>query len=1561
MPLVLADGPDAEQHSRDSNRISESGSLPNSPRVGDNDSESEHYSSDKGSQGSRLLSESKEQEEVPPRKAPPCACCSRCDKRKVTANYQELDTLKHAMKHLQLTRDLVIHGELIPKGAQLVRVGKWKRRGHWVYSTEVENACMEALLDFIDNEENARVYFSASRPHCPWFVLLKCPCCAFCFNVILVLGIIAAGFRGGVPTIETNTDSFMDSDGEASLLYNAYLAAIKKQKPDERRLRAEDDQLSFRHSLRHAWEDLRVARRLPVLDETGKWHPNRYLARLVVREEDSLEEPGDSQFTWRRSATGAQNGTYNRALASTGGRRLNELYKMFSLSLIYASKSNGNVLTRSAFDKINRVERTLKEFPEFRQLCDTADPFKIKQCKPGLSFDNIVHAFPQSGGAVGQSQLVFNGSGKQSLPLELALSYASGMDILILFFPKETVMSGDQKINHDRYVSETLPCFDRGSNCAEYKAKGDCNPFSEYEMYMRDFCASTCNFCGTSEAFAKFDATSAESPVVVSSVRTYFKIAALCCFSNKPQADDRARMDQAWDDLVKKLVDMMRLEQDDDNPDGVRIFYSGDKIETYEAMSAVQNDLMWAIGSYCFVIVYATLHTRSILLANVGLFLVMLGIPSALSIFILASGSDTVSLMMCLSLFIVIGIGSDMLFVYTDFWKQSLSHSRDPTKRLIFTYKQAATSTAATTFTTAMSFFANLASVLRPLREFGFFMGVCVTMVWLIMCVAYPPILVIGERCHRRIQRCLEGGGHDAEPVMEQSSSLNFGRKTRKSLAVGAAKGRKSMAAFLDPEKKGIGEVHKDFAGTKVANAIGNMKFCLVPFFLGFTALCMFLAARDVKQADGPPQIFPPDHNQVMGKEYERKYVTFEDSIANRMGELTTECNDLFATCSLYSCPSRGAVLGSASQCRCEAAGAKCLESANSKITIDMRIIGRQGMVPAALAGATYSSPFQAYAGSKTSSVEIPAGSKTSDVLFQSWGTGEKMLGSLLAATATFDTTSTSPDTCNMKAACFCGVQRCVSLGTGTSYGIVQLPNITLRRLQHEQRHPMSDAMLGRRLQIDVKETGVIHKDAVNVRPDEEVDVNIVIGIKVTGTQPKLGVDKNTPFEFQSDFNVKDPWAQRKMVDLCEKLPKDEKLKVWKTKCWMTIFRDAMIAQGKDWPLRATEDVNELMHSWATATKILGNRNADVFFWFNSDKQVQATYFVHVLSVSKNLDAGEAIELMKLWDEYFKTFNDGQAGANYQPQDVWHCSKLWVRASAEKVIIDSTLVTLAISLGCVFLGIFLFTCSMHLAFLVMLVVGAIIVCLLFFMTSLMQWKLGAIEVLCLIVFVGFAVDYCLHVAHKYHSCHIQQVRPLSDEEIEAQEAKEKQERGSLLRGSVRISGGKPRMSMEITFDDTKNRQSEVLKKVSKRSDERYFRTKYALQRMGGAVIGSACTTIGCAAFLLPCELAIFTRIGAVVMAVTISSVIYTVLPLPALLMICGPCGRDLSDCKDWALGRLRRARGGIPLPWEAKKPDRSSDEQPRRYIHNMPTRRMSAPFHPDADVHPTRLRVTATG
>merc|ERR1712066_338181 len=74
---------------------------------------------------------------------------------------------------------------------------------------------------------------------------------------------------------------------------------------------------------------------------------------------------------------------------------------------------------------------------------------------------------------------------------------------------------------------------------------------------------------------------------------------------------------------------------------------------------------------------------------------------------------------------------------------------------------------------------------------------------------------------------------------------------------------------------------------------------------------------------------------------------------------------------------------------------------------------------------------------------------------------------------------------------------------------------------------------------------------------------------------------------------------------------------------------------------------------------------------------------------------------------------------------------------------------------------------------VMMVVLAIIIGLMFFMVVVMRWEVGAIEVLCLIVFVGFAVDYCLHVAHKYHTCHINSVteqEPASTEKEESADA-----------------------------------------------------------------------------------------------------------------------------------------------------------------------------------------------
>jgi hypothetical protein len=71
-------------------------------------------------------------------------------------------------------------------------------------------------------------------------------------------------------------------------------------------------------------------------------------------------------------------------------------------------------------------------------------------------------------------------------------------------------------------------------------------------------------------------------------------------------------------------------------------------------------------------------------------------------------------------------------------------------------------------------------------------------------------------------------------------------------------------------------------------------------------------------------------------------------------------------------------------------------------------------------------------------------------------------------------------------------------------------------------------------------------------------------------------------------------------------------------------------------------------------------------------------------------------------------------------------------------------------------------------------------------------------------------------------------------------------------------------------------------------EERFERTRFALQRMGGASLGSATTTVGSSFFLLFCTLQVFTKLGTVVIAVTFLSILYALLPLPAILIYAGP-------------------------------------------------------------------------
>eukprot|EP00929_Paragymnodinium_shiwhaense_P026491 TRINITY_DN15763_c0_g1_i8.p1 TRINITY_DN15763_c0_g1~~TRINITY_DN15763_c0_g1_i8.p1 ORF type:complete len:1151 (+),score=176.55 TRINITY_DN15763_c0_g1_i8:1807-5259(+) len=1149
------------------------------------------------------------------------------------------------------------------------------------------------------------------------------------------------------------------------------------------------------------------------------------------------------------------------------------------------------------------------------------------------------------------------------------------------------------------------------------------------------------------------------------------------------------KLETRWNNLVTELVSLLHeLETDH-----LKVYLDGDKIETFIAMTAVQHDMMWAVGSYLFVCAYATVHTRSALLAQAGLLLVLTSIPVAVATFKLVSGSDEISLMMLLSIFICIGVGSDMLFVYTDFWKQSLQHTRDPVQRLRFTYKQASASTAATTFTTCMSFMANLLSSLRPLREFGFFMGVCVVNAWLLMFLAYPALLVVGERVHRQVRSLIKLSPGEEEQFQLELDEAKFrthnGRNqpktalgTFQSIAEKSAKTRRKsvvmMASMLDPEKKGAStQFIQNFLGGAAAK-LEAWRHTTMLMFAGITGAIFYVSIMNAEQDTKVPSLFREDHPRTAMKAYEGLFNAFDVDIANQLGDYATRCADIFASCDLHECKSSGRQLGSLSNCECfpyaedpdvpkafavarggqssadrrlarilngsrtvfprlpssthttsdssslvgssgtfrraEAKSDDAEATADDKdqeeenppcargFNVQVRFLGREGLSDKNYTRATH----QRYVEGR-----LPPGAtvtiasqqpSVSHIFTEHWDSGLDRVANLLVtpvATAVMDDSYPESTMCTIRDVCYCGLERCDGAVTGPSLGAIEFISERMRLPEERglQSIGTSQAVIQanrddeddrRRLEEQVCNRAAgeceFGLQPTTVRLELQADVIIVFGIKVVGTQPPLGISTVQPYEFTGTFRLEEPWAQRKAIELCDKWPRD--LNVVRHLCWIQNFRTWWVGQGEDWPVRLHKDFHSNAHKFATS-QMTNQRPTTEFVWFDASQRVIAMYFQAYLGVSR-FETGSSGPLLAAWNEFFKKYNQN-ADPSYE--GVWHASRLWSGVEAQAVIMSSTINTLMVSLGCVLLGVCVFTGSLHLACIVMLMVTCIVISLLFFMVIVMNWKIGALEVLSLIVFVGFAVDYCLHISHKYHSCHVDGVQQDDEHEEEDEDAGNEAEGfghamsmggqqalrsmaggRSSRRGSQRPSfrsagssssigsaGSQRMVRTRISISDMKGPDKKPLPKDQKellelsRPQERFARTKYALERMGGAVVGSALTTIGCALFLMPCILVIFTKIGLVVIGVTMSALLYTMIPLPAMLMTIGPCSNDMA-----AVGNMVVKAARTCCKLFLFSDERDEDVRTRRYVLNMPSRAMS-----DAGpgLKASRTKITATG
>eukprot|EP01029_Cantina_marsupialis_P020747 TRINITY_DN4887_c0_g2_i1.p1 TRINITY_DN4887_c0_g2~~TRINITY_DN4887_c0_g2_i1.p1 ORF type:complete len:1566 (-),score=382.43 TRINITY_DN4887_c0_g2_i1:596-5293(-) len=240
---------------------------------------------------------------------------------------------------------------------------------------------------------------------------------------------------------------------------------------------------------------------------------------------------------------------------------------------------------------------------------------------------------------------------------------------------------------------------------------------------------------------------------------------------------------QQVDELVNVVTEEIFPFLESLNTKHVKILYFGSEPIINELiMNVLIRDLILALVSFCFVAFYMWFHTGSLFLATIGMFEICLSLPVAYFFYIFVFGIKTMLILNFVALFVIMGIGADDVFIFTDHMKQSLARFSTIRERVEWTFSKAGKATFVTSITTAISFYANITSAIRPVQQFGLFMGTTVLANYVLVVTLYGSALVchakyfensgIWQSLFLRLQICLRiGKGKNCEEFQERDNN----------------------------------------------------------------------------------------------------------------------------------------------------------------------------------------------------------------------------------------------------------------------------------------------------------------------------------------------------------------------------------------------------------------------------------------------------------------------------------------------------------------------------------------------------------------------------------------------------------------------------------------------------------------------------------------------------------------------------------------------------------------------------------------------------------------------
>jgi len=342
--------------------------------------------------------------------------------------------------------------------------------------------------------------------------------------------------------------------------------------------------------------------------------------------------------------------------------------------------------------------------------------------------------------------------------------------------------------------------------------------------------------------------------------------------------------------------------------------------------------------------------------------------------------------------------------------------------------------------------------------------------------------------------------------------------------------------------------------------------------------------------------------------------------------------------------------------------------------------------------------------------------------------------------------------------------------------------------------------------------------------PDSQVaTVSVVLGLQEEPPEGGAGRKLGKPL-LQQGFDFSYASAQAAVLRLCEEIEVlGEELSVRRADCFTKDFQVFLDTQRRPgFPVVPGADVHVLLKAFLV--QYIGKQWIDhVGFSDGPEPVVTWVKMDFKTNLASNMAAEDAWVWAERWDEFIESRSAVERGSHIG--GIFHTSDLWVRAETERLLVKTTLICAVCSICFALLTVLIFLRNLALAVYLILSIICVVLCLAALMFAGLGWPFGAVEAVGLIVFVGFSVDYSLHLAESFN-----------------------QSTGNT----------------------------------------RFYKAQEALRRTGGAVSAAAITSALAGLPILLCKIQVFVKFGLTVVFNTGLSLVFSLGFFMSVLMIIGP-------------------------------------------------------------------------